>query len=905
MSKATPIINSLSGGEISPKIDARSDIAKYFSGCRILENMLPFVEGGASRVPGTYYVGAVKMSSKRARLIPFHFSTVQAYVIEFGDQYIRFYMNSGVIMDGVNVYEISSPYLEADLFQLKFIQSADVMYIFHPSYAPKKLTRTAHTSWTLTDYVAATQKPLTITAASKANPCVITVTITAWVTGTAYVVGNIRVNSSNYYYCLIGHTSGTFSTDLTAEKWVKIDFPVAGDIVYIDSVAGMTEINHIFFTVASPDSAAGTFQLSGINSTDYTAWTSAGTVQKTVVGTADHCPSCGAFFGQKLLIAGMNSHPQTIFISQVADYENFTLDANDDSAGQEYLLVSGKVDRIRWMIGEDSVMIGTTGGVWKFDVPTTPTTDPPNAKKHIYTGVQNIQPQVVGDFIFWVTRSGLTVRQLTFDFGSDKYLSPDMTRLARHITLGSTMALSGIKDMSYQQEPVSILWCIRADGQLLGFVCDLQEKVFAWFRVVTDGLFESVAVISQDSQEDQVWIIVNRTILGVVKRYVEYFKPQEFFSQIKDCFFVHSGLSYDGGEPASISGISKEATAVVTVSAWPTDGVELVDFAAAGWNDDGVKWKFLNGNLDHTNSDATAISATLGATIVAGHAYKVVLVGTGGGAACSYTLGGTAGTAIPASGAIAITDYITATNAGLLVITPGAASTVSFSNISVQELDYILAAADKVSITGVVGMTEVNVSEPVTSPYTVGTVSIANRTFQLSGVDSQAYTAWSSGGTVKIVKNTFTAPDLLHLGSETVDGLIDGISDTGLTVSAAGALTLTYYGNQIHVGLPFTSIVEPMKLHPGSPLGSSRGKKQRVNLVTCCFYETGEGVQVGPDSSNLKEVLDLTDGQLNTMDYPFRFGGDWGDNTTLYVRQTKPLPMTILGLVPRISINED
>jgi len=905
MPNASPLLNNFNGGEISPKIDARSDISKYFSGCRTLENMLPFVEGGASRVPGTYYVGALKMSSKRARLIPFHFSTAQAYAIEFGDQYIRFYMNSGIIMDGVNVYEISSPYLEADLFQLKFIQSADVMYIFHPSYAPKKLTRTAHTSWTLTDYVAATQKPLTITNATKANPCVVTVTITAWVTATSYVIGNIRVNTANYYYCLIAHTSGTFSTDLTAEKWVKIDFPVAGDIVYITSVLGMTQINDTFFTVASPNSAAGTFQLSGINSTDYTAWTSAGTVQKTVVGTADHCPSCGAFFGQKLLIAGMNSHPQTIFISKVADYEDFTPDATDDSAGQEYSLVSGKVDRIRWMIGEDSVMIGTTGGVWKFDVPTTPTTDPPNAKKHIYTGVQNIQPQVVGDFIFWVTRSGLTVRQLTFDFGTDKYLSSDMTRLARHITLGSTMALSGIKDMSYQQEPMSILWAIRNDGQLLGFVCDLSEKVFAWFRVVTDGLFESVAVVSQDSQEDQVWMIVNRTILGLVKRYVEYFKPQEFFSQIKDCFFVHSGLSYDGGEPASISGISKAATAVVTVAAWPTDGVELVDFATAGWNDDGVKWKFLNGNLDHTNSDATAITATLGATIVAAHAYKVRLVGTGGGSACAYTLGGTAGTAIPAAGTFDIIDYITATNAGSLIITPGATSTVSFSSISVQELDYILTAGDKVNISGVVGMTEVNKSDPSTTAHTVGTVNIASRTFQLSGVDSQLYTAWSSGGTIKIVKNAFTAPDLLHLGSETVDALVDGVVDTGLSVSAAGAVTLTYYGNQIHVGLPFTSIVEPMKIHAGSQLGTARGKKQKINYLTCCFYETGEGVEVGPDSTNLKEVLDLEDGELNTMDAQFRFPGDWKDDATLYIKQDKPLPMTILALVPRVSLNED
>jgi hypothetical protein len=866
--------------------------------------MIPFVEGGASRVPGTYFAHEVKVSSTATRIIPFHFSTIQAYAIEFGNLYIRFYMNNGIIMDGAAVYEIASPYLTADLFQLKFDQSADVMYIKHPSYPTKKLTRTAHTSWTLTDFVGKIQNAFTITGATKANPCVITATFTdtAWATSTGYTVGNIRVNGINHYYCLVAHTSGTFSTDLASGYWAQMDLPVAGDIMYITGVVGMTQINDVFFTVGTVVDEAGTitFQLSGIDSGAYTAYGSGGTAQKTIGGTANHRPSCGAFFGQRMLLAGMNDHPQTIFVSDVADYENFTLDANDDSAGLEYKLESGKVDRIRWMIGEDTVLIGTTGGVWKFDVPTTPTTDPPNAKKHIYTGVQNIQPQVVGDFIFWVTRSGLSVRQLTFDFGKDKYISPDMTRLARHITLGTSMGNSGILEMGYQQEPMSILWAVRNDGQLLGFVCDLEENVFAWFRVVTDGLFESVAVISQDGEEDQVWVVVNRTISDETVRYVEYFMPHEFFSNIEDCFFVHSGLSYDGGEPAVISTISKAADALATVAAWPTDGVELVDFAAAGWNDDGVKWKFLNGNLDHTNSDTTTITATLGATIVAGHAYKVVLKGTGGGAACAYTLGGTAGTAIPASGAIAITDYITATNSGALVITPVAGSTVSFSSISVQELDYILAHDDLINISGVAGLTQVNIGN--TTAYTVNVVNIANRTFTF-GFNSNAYTA-GTGGTVKVVKKTF-ATDLLHLAGESVVALVDGVADTGLAaVTGAGAVTLHYYGNQTHIGLPYIPIVEPMKLHAGSQLGTARGKKQKINKLTGCFYETGDGVKAGPDATNLKFIKELTAGELNTKDVQFEFPGDWKDEATLYITQTKPLPMTILALVPHVSLNE-
>ena len=364
MPNATPLINNFNGGEISPLIDARSDIAKYFSGCRILENMLPFVEGGTMRAPGTYFAQEVKTSSKATRIIPFHFSTVQAYVIEFGDLYIRFYMNSGIIMDGVVIYEIASTYVEADLFELQFFQSADVMYITHPDYPTKKLTRTAHTAWTLTDHVAKIDDPFTITAATKANPCVITVTYTdtAWATLTAYIVGNIRVNGNYHYYCKEAHTSGTFATDLASGYWRRMDLPATNDIIYISGVGGMTEINNLFFTCGTVTDGAGTatIQLSGINSTNYTVYTANGTAQKAAYGTASNRPSCGTFFEQRMLLGGTDNDPQGFRISATADYEDFTLDADDDSAGLEYTLVSGKVDRIRWMIGEESILIGTT-----------------------------------------------------------------------------------------------------------------------------------------------------------------------------------------------------------------------------------------------------------------------------------------------------------------------------------------------------------------------------------------------------------------------------------------------------------------------------------------------------------------------------------------------------------------
>jgi len=260
MNKADPILNSFNGGEISPKLDVRSDLQKYQSACRVMENFIPLVEGGAQARPGTYFVTATKDSSKASKFLPFQFSTVQAYIIEAGEGYFRFYKDDGQIVvayaawagvgtayalgalvtNGGNyyrciiahtaaaafatdlaagrwvvtggatdlAYEIPSPYLEADLPNIKMTQSADVLYLAHRDHALRKLSRTGHTAWTLTKAIPKTGGELVITGASQGNPCVITAT---------------------------GEDT---------------DFPEDDDILYISGVLGMTQLNDGFFTAA-------------------------------------------------------------------------------------------------------------------------------------------------------------------------------------------------------------------------------------------------------------------------------------------------------------------------------------------------------------------------------------------------------------------------------------------------------------------------------------------------------------------------------------------------------------------------------------------------------------------------------------------------------------------------------
>ena len=157
MPRSTFAYTNFTAGELSPRLDGRSDLQKYFQGCKTLQNMVVHPHGGATRRPGTKFIAETK-SNGEARLIPFEFSTTQTYVLEFGNTYMRVYKDGGQVLDSGSTVEISTPYSAAEANELKFTQSADVLYIVHPSHQPRKLSRTSHTSWTLSLY-APTNNP--------------------------------------------------------------------------------------------------------------------------------------------------------------------------------------------------------------------------------------------------------------------------------------------------------------------------------------------------------------------------------------------------------------------------------------------------------------------------------------------------------------------------------------------------------------------------------------------------------------------------------------------------------------------------------------------------------------------------------------------------------------------------
>ena len=152
MAELHTIQPSFTRGELSPSMYARVDTAHYGVGCRTMSNFFVHPQGGASNIAGTEYIATAKSLTGAVRLIPFEFSATQAYVLEFSDKKMRVIKDGAVVMSGASPYELTTTYDEDDLFNLKYTQSADIMFLTCAGYPPRELARLADNNWTITDF---------------------------------------------------------------------------------------------------------------------------------------------------------------------------------------------------------------------------------------------------------------------------------------------------------------------------------------------------------------------------------------------------------------------------------------------------------------------------------------------------------------------------------------------------------------------------------------------------------------------------------------------------------------------------------------------------------------------------------------------------------------------------------
>lgn len=594
--KISRIYNAFTSGELSPRLDGRTDLDQYYKGVKTLENFFVHAHGGITKRPGTRFIAEAKDSTEPVILIPFEFSTTQAYILEFGHEYVRFYTQGGQLATSAGVpYEIVSPYSGEDLSGIKYAQSADVLYLTHPSYPIYKLSRFTNVLWILEKVVFYGGPFFDINSTDVAVIADSTtggVNLSAsdgifdadhvgafWKIQDSFTLESPAVSASDWsteIYADVGEEvtigvtgtwAGTITTQVSfddGQTWIDI-YTQTENLTQLYTSTQDNSLYRAGFSSTGYTSGTATISLVKLNYYGYMridTFTNSQEVSGAVIKELPHTndtlnwaegawsdyrgyPTAISFYEQRLLFAGSPSRPQTIWGSQSDDFENFENVANNLDEAYIYTVASQSVNTIQWMLDHSRMLLfGTNNGEWKFGEPDTPTTPIfVNIKKQTPYGSANIQAYAIDRFAVYIQRGSQKIRSMGYDLRYDSFISPEVSLLAEHLME------DGIIDITYLSNPDPSVYMVDNGGDLIVLTLDPGAEVNAFSRWTTQGDFESIASIPASGGDDELWCVVKREIEGVDLRYIEYFKHNEIGDDgdYSRNYYVDSGI--DGTFP--------------------------------------------------------------------------------------------------------------------------------------------------------------------------------------------------------------------------------------------------------------------------------------------------------------------------------------------------------------------
>jgi hypothetical protein len=931
MAKASPALNNFTAGELSPRLDGRTDIVKYFQGSKKLENFTVHPHGGASRRPGTIFVREVKTSANKARLIPFEFNVEQTYILEFGNQYFRIHKDGGTVVSSGSPVEVTTVYTTSQLAELKFVQSADVMYIVHPSHPVYKITRTSDTAWTFTE-AAFRRGPMqddnitdtTLTASARTGSVTITASadtfvstdvgrfvklhdgfakITAFSSATS-VTAAVQENVERRTELMPSYTASTIAfhegdpsaTDLehndrvtdTTASFVKQGFKKGMKVTITGaSTSANNQANKLIVQVTEDTMLFAP----SVDVVDEAASASI-TISADLEADADFAlgafsvttgfPSAIAFYEERLVFANTTAQPQTLFFSVAGDFEDFA-DGIDADDALIYTIGSNQVNVIRYLSSSRALIVGTSGGEFAVTASGGPEPlSPTNAqiKRQASYGSANIQPVQVGNVTLFVQRAKRKIRELVYNFDSDSYQAPDLTILAEHITV------SGIDEIAHQQEPDNVVWLVLNDGRLVGMTYRREENVIAFHKHRIGGKADTgktitAQAISFTANSTTVNTSTNRITLSshglATGDPVYYYAASNSIAGIDNekIYFV---IRVDANtiSLASSAANASAGTAVALYSAPSSDTTQQI---------------YQGVNIANNNIYSSTHALNTNDSIF----YE------------------TSGTAI--GGLAENTEYFVqkiSDNEFRL------ATSLDFTNDIVsltsapttEQSDKILVPAKIESIAVVPGDLNEDDIYIIVQRYINGSTVRQVEYFSNYDFGSDVNDAYfvDCGLTYSGAAAT-SITGLDHLEGETVSILADGATHPDRTVSSGG-ITLERAAEKIHIGLGYKSTMETMRLEAGDTEGTAQGRIKRVHGVTMRLYRS-VGAKIGSAETELDIVpfrssaqVMGTATQLFTGDKEVEFRGDFETEASIVVQQDQPLPLTVLAMYPRLTTFE-
>ena len=810
---------AFSAGEISPEMFGRIDDAKYQQGAATMLNFIAKPQGPAQNRPGFAFVKEVKDSTKSTRLLSFTFNTVQTMIIEMGHQYFRFHTQGSTLQytdgaawngstnyvvgdialyNGVNyyaktahsnsqppnatnwyalpadmTYEIPSEYLDTDLFDVHYVQSADVMTLVHPNHPPKELRRLGATKWEvkLIDFGSPIASPTGVSVSAYLPPSTATNADTK--EDHNYVVTAIAAN-------LVDESSQSSTASVSNNIFVT----GAKNTITWNAVSGASRYRvykdqgGIFGFIGE---TASTTIIDNNIGPDFS--TTPPIYENDFVGTGNY-PGAVSYFEQRRVFAGPNNSPQSIWMTKSGTESNmsFGLPIRDDDR-IEFRVAAREANTIRHIVPLTQLLLLTGSAEWRVTSVNSDAITPTSisVKPQSYVGANNTQPVIVNNSMVYAASRGGHVRELGYNWQANGFITGDLSLRATHLFDNFL-----ILDMALAKAPMPCVWFVNNQGKLLGLTYVPEQAIGAWHQHDTDGLFESVATVSEGA-DDAVYCVIKRTINGATKRYIERMGTRIYATQ-RDSFFVDSGSTYDG-----------------------------------------------------TNTDTN----------------QTVTISNG----TNYTRG----------------ETVTVTaNYNLFKAPP---------DISDKDDAIILIDGTKTYRCVIISTTN----------QTVATVKLQ--------VDLPANFRNTPITTYEVARNTISGLD--YLEGKTVSILADGAVHPQRVVNS-GTIVLERAASVVHVGLQYNSDLQSLPLALQIE-AFGQGRVKNLNHVWLRVLESS-GIFAGPSADKLVEAKQRTTEpygtppRLKTEDIKIMLTPTWQDNGQLFVRQTDPLPLTVVGLTLEVAI---
>lgn len=458
------------------------------------------------------------------------------------------------------VYTVVTPWVEADLFNLAFNQSADVITATHPSYAPREISRTGDTAWTVTTptYVP-TQAAPTITS----------------------VVANGTTGSQAYSYVVTAvSASGEESLISNVGVIVNSNDTALDNTVTWTSIGGATLYN-VYRAVNGINGFIGQTVNLTFRDTNFAPVLSITPPSgNNPFNAAGLYPGASSYYQQRIVYGGSTSLPDTMDFSKIGYFHNFSKSnpVQDDDAIRS-TLTSREMNQIRFFLPAKDLLVFTAGGEWRINSNGSSGFSASTISQFPQStwGCGHLEPQVFGLTTLFAPENARFLRSLEYTYVSDNYTGDDVTVLANHLFKDFPMV-----DMSSGRSPDPLLYGIRSDGYCCVLTYQKEQQVIAWARWNTLGQFKAVDVIRPfDAEPDDIpYFVVRRFINGHTVQYVERAHSRRF-TDVRDCFFVDAGLTFN--HPITITAVSAATPYVITAPSHGFSGGETIDISDIVW----------------------------------------------------------------------------------------------------------------------------------------------------------------------------------------------------------------------------------------------------------------------------------------------------------------------------------